>query len=336
MPNELAPLPVTPPDAAEASGQRSDPSPAALEAIAVRVATAAAQLVRSKLGRSQTVDTKTTPTDVVTSADIEVENFVRSRLLAATPDATVRGEERAPEIGTTSVGWIVDPIDGTVNFLYDLPVMSVSIAATIDHEVVAGAVADVVRGEVFSGSAGNGVRRDGVAVAPSAATDLADALVGTGFSYASDVRGREGAVVARILPAARDIRCFGSAALHLCWVASGRLEAFYQIGLREWDVAAGAFLASEAGAPGSSSAPHQWRARARRNTGGVRAASGTANAMTHATRPRNHGCASGWADGALDRKPDPRSSELVVVVEPTGPAGCRLGESHSGHDEGRV
>ncbi len=209
---------------------------------------AAAGLVCSRLGRSQTVDTKTTPTDVVTAADVEVETFIRGELLAATPGATVRGEERAPIVGTTSVGWIIDPIDGTVNFLYDLPVMSVSIAATIDDEVVAGVVADVVRGEVFSGSAGNGVRRDDVEVAPSPVTDLADALVGTGFSYASEVRRREGAVVARVLPAARDIRCFGSAALHLCWVACGRLEAFYQIGLKEWDVAAGAFLASEAGA----------------------------------------------------------------------------------------
>lgn len=200
------------------------------------------------MGQNQVVRTKSTPTDVVTAVDVEVETFIRGELLAATPGAAVRGEERAPVSGTSSIGWVVDPIDGTVNFLYDLPVVSVSIAATIDGRVVAGAVADVVRSEVFTGSAGNGVRRDGVAVTPSETCDLHEALVGTGFSYAADIRRREGAVVARILPAVRDIRCFGSAALHLCWVACGRVEAFYQKGLHEWDVAAGAFLAAEAGA----------------------------------------------------------------------------------------
>lgn len=223
-------------------------NPAVLEALAVDVARAAARLVRRRLGRAQTITTKSTPTDMVTEADVAVETFIRAELLAATPGAAIRGEERSPVEGTTSIGWVIDPIDGTVNFVYDLPVMSVSIAASVDGAVVAGVVADVVRGEIFSGSAGNGVRRDGAEVGPSATTKLGDALVGTGFSYASDVRRREGEVVARVLPAARDIRCFGSAALHLCWVACGRLEAFYQEGLRDWDVAAGAFLASQAGA----------------------------------------------------------------------------------------
>ena len=213
-----------------------------------RVATMAADLVRRRLGRSHTVHTKTTPTDVVTGADVEVEAFIRAELQAATPGAAILGEEGAPVSGSTSIGWIIDPIDGTVNFLYDLPVMSVSIGATINGEVVAGAVVDVVRGEVFRGSAGNGVHRDGVRVAPSTTSVIGDALVGTGFSYSADIRRREGTVVARILPEVGDIRCFGSAALHLCWVACGRLEAFYQEGLKDWDVAAGAFLASEAGA----------------------------------------------------------------------------------------
>ena len=223
-------------------------NPASLEAIAADVSSAAADLVRHRLGETQTVDTKTTPTDVVTGADIEVEAFIRAELQAATPGAAIIGEEGAPVSGSTPIGWIIDPIDGTVNFLHDLPVMSVSIAATVEGEVVAGSVVDVVRGEVFRGSAGNGVYRDGVPVTPSPTANLGDALVGTGFSYAAEVRRREGAVVARVLPAVGDIRCFGSAALHLCWVACGRLEAFYQVGLNEWDVAAGAFLVSEAGA----------------------------------------------------------------------------------------
>lgn len=223
-------------------------NPAGLEEIAIDVAIAAAELIRRRLGRPQTIETKTTPTDVVTAADVEVENLVRAELLAATPGASVRGEERAPKAGTTPIGWVIDPIDGTVNFLYDLPVMSVSIAATIEDEVVAGVVADVVRGEVFSGSTGNGVRRNGVLVSPSGVAEIGEALVATGFSYDAATRRQEGAVVARVLPEARDIRCFGSAALHLCWVACGRLDAFYQAGLMEWDVAAGAFLAGEAGA----------------------------------------------------------------------------------------
>lgn len=223
-------------------------SPGRLEAIAADVAVAAAEIICARLGQPHEVGTKSTPTDVVTAVDVEVETFVRAQLLEATPGAALRGEEQAHRSGTTSIGWIVDPIDGTVNFLYDLPVMSVSIAATVDGEVVAGAVADVVRGEVFSGSTCSGVRRDGIGVKPSDAINLSDALVGTGFSYDADERRREAAAVARILPAARDIRCFGSAALHLCWVACGRLEAFYQRGLHEWDVAAGAFLAAEAGA----------------------------------------------------------------------------------------
>jgi len=221
--------------------------PAELEAIAVEVAIAAADLVRGRLGQTQIVDTKTTPTDVVTAADVEAEAFIRDALQAATPGAAILGEEGAPVSGSTSVGWIVDPIDGTVNFLYNLPVMSVSIGATVAGEVVAGAVVDIVRGEVFRGSVGNGVLRDNVRVMPSATTNIGDALVGTGFSYAAEERRREGTVVARVLPEVRDIRNFGSAALHLCWVACGRLEAFYQVGPKEWDVAAGALLVSEAG-----------------------------------------------------------------------------------------
>lgn len=233
---------------AEADVHAGPHTPNDLEHIASNVAVAAAALVRERLGQTHATETKTTPTDVVTAADVEVEAFIRAELLRATPGASVHGEEHADLPGMTRIGWIVDPIDGTVNFMYDLPVVSVSIAATIDRQVVAGAVADVVRGEVFTGSAGNGVRRDGVQVRPSDTTNLHDALVGTGFSYAADQRRQEAAAVARILPAARDIRCFGSAALQLCWVACGRLEAFYQRGLQEWDVAAGAFLAREAGA----------------------------------------------------------------------------------------
>jgi myo-inositol-1(or 4)-monophosphatase len=237
---------------AAASGENTDRGddvgPRDLEAIAIDVVVASARLVRSRLGRSRVVETKSTPTDVVTEADVEVETFIRDRLQTATPGAGFHGEERGASAGTTSIGWIVDPIDGTVNFLYDLPVVSVSIAATVAGQVVAGAVADVVRDEVFSAAAGRGAHRNGAPITPTTTSDLGDALVGTGFSYSADVRRLEGEIAARVLPAARDLRCFGSAALHLCWVACGRLDAYYQDGVKEWDVAAGAFVASEAGA----------------------------------------------------------------------------------------
>ncbi len=221
---------------------------AALEAIAADVAGRAAGQVRRELGKARQIATKSTHTDTVTSADLDVEDFIRSELLAATPAASIVGEEGTEVAGTTGVGWVIDPIDGTVNFLYDLPVIAVSIAATLDGAVVAGAVADVLRGEVISAHQGGGTRRDGVEVAVSEVAKLRDALVGTGFSYSSETRSEEATAVSRVIPLARDIRCFGSAALHLAWVACGRLDAYWQGETHYWDVAAGALLAGEAGA----------------------------------------------------------------------------------------
>lgn len=244
MPSE----PTSAPTASVGASGVGDDDSRALEEVARQVASEAADLVRGRLGLARIVDIKTTPTDVVTQADIEAETMIRGLLLEATPGAAICGEEGGAAGGSTSLRWIVDPIDGTINFLYDLPVMSVSIAAEVHGVVSAGAVADVVRGEVFSGSLGNGVVCDGVSVGPSGETDLGQSLVATGFSYSAEQRGREAEVVTRVIPATRDIRNFGSAALHLAWVACGRLEGFYQRGLHEWDLAAGAFLAAEAGA----------------------------------------------------------------------------------------
>lgn len=223
-------------------------SPRELEAIAIEVSTEAAHLVRRGLGHARIVGTKTTPTDVVTATDLEVESFVRQALLVRTPGASITGEEHDPLVGHTPIAWVIDPIDGTVNFLYDLPAVAVSIAAKVNGVVVAGAVADVVRGEIFSAAAGQGARRNGDEIHASAVAVLADALVTTGFAYLADHRAEEAEVFSRVLPKARDVRCFGSAALHLCWVACGRVDAFYERGLNEWDVAAGALVATEAGA----------------------------------------------------------------------------------------
>lgn len=233
----------------------TDPAPAArsldasaLEAIAVDVTTRAAARVRGQLGNARQVGTKSTRTDTVTTTDLDVEDFVRRELLAATPAASIVGEEGTAVAGTTGIGWIIDPVDGTVNFLYDLPVVAVSIAATVDGAVVAGAVADVLRGEVFGAHRGGGARRDGEHIGVRAVADLADALVATGFSYSSGTRFEEAKAVSRLIPAARDIRCFGSAALHLAWVACGRLDGYWEGETHFWDVAAGALIATEAGA----------------------------------------------------------------------------------------
>ena len=173
---------------------------------------------------------------------------IRAVLVDRAPGSSVLGEEGGESGGSSGIGWVVDPIDGTVNLTYDLPVMSVSIAATQDGEVVAGAVVDIVRGDVFSAARGQGARLDGSTISPSTVTALADSLIGTGFSYTAEGRAVEAEYLARVLPAGRDIRCFGSAALNLCWVACGRLDGFYQRTMQYWDFAAGEIVAAEAGA----------------------------------------------------------------------------------------
>uniref|UniRef100_UPI00058B4CFF inositol monophosphatase family protein n=1 Tax=Ilumatobacter nonamiensis TaxID=467093 RepID=UPI00058B4CFF len=142
----------------------------------------------------------------------------------------------------------IDPIDGTVNFLYDLPVVAVSIAARVNDVLVAGAVSDVLRAETFSASTGNGARCDGRTIVTNSVDDLSQALVATGYSYDAATRAAQAAVVSRVLPAARDIRSMGSAALQLCWVACGRVDAYYERDLKPWDIAAGTVIAREAGA----------------------------------------------------------------------------------------
>ena len=166
-----------------------------LEHVASDVAKLGAGLVRLSVGQAAAHRTKSTPTDVVTQTDLESEKLIRRELIERCPGSTIVGEEFGDHAGTNGVGWIVDPIDGTINFLYDLPVVSVSIAATIDGEVVAGAVADVLRGEVFTATRGEGARRDSETIVADDPGILSQALIGTGFSYDADVRQREATVV---------------------------------------------------------------------------------------------------------------------------------------------
>jgi myo-inositol-1(or 4)-monophosphatase len=224
------------------------PTPRELERIAAEAAARGAALVREAAGKLGAIGTKSGPTDPVTALDLAVEEVVREHVETRTPGASFLGEEAGATDGDSAVGWILDPIDGTVNLTYDVPFIAVSLAATVDGEVVAGAVVDVWQEEVFSASAGAGARLDGRTIAPSSVRQLSQALVATGFSYSSGGRAAQVEAVARVLPAARDIRCFGSSALHLGWVACGRMDAYYQRDMKRWDYAAGAIIAAESGA----------------------------------------------------------------------------------------
>ena len=219
-----------------------------LEYVAADVARMAAEFVLHSVGRAAAARTKSSPTDVVTLTDVESERLIRSELLVRCPGSTIVGEELDDEIGDSGMGWIVDPIDGTVNFLYDLPVVSVSIAATIDDRVVAGAVVDILRGDLFTAALGSGASRNGEPIVASQPASLDQALVGTGFSYDATLRKAQADVLTRVLPACRDIRCMGSAALNLCWVGCGRLDAYFERDIKVYDYAAGALIAAEAGA----------------------------------------------------------------------------------------
>jgi myo-inositol-1(or 4)-monophosphatase len=227
--------------------------PRDLETVAASVARASAQMIRARVGTATGLGSKSSPTDVVTRTDLDAEDLIRRLLAEATPGARVLGEEGGQTPMPTCAAearlqWVVDPLDGTVNFLYALPVVAVSIAAALDGDVVAGAVVDVLRDETFSASTRRGARVDGRSIGTSDCPMLARALVLTGFSYRSDIRAQQGNIVQSVLPMARDIRCFGSAALQLCWVAAGRADAYFERDIKIWDYAAGVLIAHESGA----------------------------------------------------------------------------------------
>jgi myo-inositol-1(or 4)-monophosphatase len=220
--------------------------------LAVRVATEAGDLVRQRrLGGVEVSATKTSPTDVVTEVDEAAEQLVYDRLMSARPDDGFVGEEGSSSSSSSGVSWVVDPIDGTVNFLYGLPAYSVSIAASVDGEPVAGAVLNVPTGELYTATLGGGSFLDGSPLrlgTAGAVPPLSQQLVGTGFNYVHDVRMLQVAAVSAMLREVRDIRRIGSAALDLCNVATGRYDAYVEEGLHEWDRAAGGLVATEAGA----------------------------------------------------------------------------------------
>jgi myo-inositol-1(or 4)-monophosphatase len=219
-----------------------------LATIASDVCRTAADVVSRSRGRAVEVGRKSSPTDVVTQTDVDSELHIRARLHELMPSSTVIGEEGgATGLADDLVVWIVDPLDGTVNFTYDLPVIAVSIAAAVDGRVVAGAVADVMRGESFAASLGNGATLDGEPLSGSTCNALDAALLATGFSYSAELRRAQGPIIGTLLPVVRDVRCFGSAALQMCWVAAGRVDGYFERDTKMWDYSAAALIASEAG-----------------------------------------------------------------------------------------
>ncbi|MFD8544322.1 inositol monophosphatase family protein [Streptomyces sp. NPDC059649] len=192
--------------------------------------------------------TKTSPIDVVTEMDLASEKLITGFLGEHRPDDGFLGEEGASSEGTSGIRWVIDPVDGTVNYLYDLPSWAVSIAAEKDGEVVVGVVAAPMRGETCHAVLGRGAYSNGERIRHRPAPPLSQALLGTGFAYLADRRAAQAEVLRTLLPRVRDIRRGGSAAIDLCDVACGRLDAYYERGLNPWDLAAGALIAREAGA----------------------------------------------------------------------------------------
>lgn len=221
-----------------------------LAALTVELAEGAAAQVRDAASSELTIASKTTATDLVTDADRHVERWLIDELRRRRPGDAVLGEEggnRAAGAEPSAVRWVLDPIDGTVNFVLGLPQFAVSVAAEVDGVVVAGAVANPITGETFSARRGagafNGTRR----LYGPRPVPLERAVVATGFAYDPKVRSRQIAVVAPLLPRIADIRRLGAAALDLCYVAAGRVDAYFEAGLHPWDYAAGALIATEAG-----------------------------------------------------------------------------------------
>jgi myo-inositol-1(or 4)-monophosphatase len=219
-----------------------------LRALAEELAREAGALLRERFAGPRTgVTAKSTPTDLVSEADHAAEELIRARLAAARPGDGVLGEEGGDAAGSSGVRWIVDPLDGTTNFLFGIPQWCVSIACEDGDGTLAGVVYDPLRDELWAAERDGEPLRDGAPFASPLRTDVGTALVATGFGYDAEVRRAQAATVARLLPHVRDIRRAGSAALDLAWTAAGRFDAYYERGLNAWDWAAGELICMRAG-----------------------------------------------------------------------------------------
>jgi myo-inositol-1(or 4)-monophosphatase len=217
--------------------------------LAVRAARAAGALLLERVGGPVSgVASKSSRTDLVSDTDRDAEALIVGIIAAERPGDAIVGEEGADTAGAGSgLRWLVDPLDGTINYLWNIPQWSVSVAALDADGPLAGVVHDPSRDETFTARRGAGARvgDHALRLGPGAALD--EALIGTGFSYRAEIRARQAALLPAILPAVRDVRRFGSAAIDLAWVACGRLDGYFERGLNPWDWAAGRLLVTEAG-----------------------------------------------------------------------------------------
>ena len=226
--------------------------PRELRDIAERLATEAGELVAKGRAEAHITSTKSSHIDIVTQMDLAAERLLRERLASLRPDDAILGEEGDDTPGTSGVTWVLDPIDGTVNYLYGLPHYAVSVAAVTGGRdprtwtAQAGAVYDGT-GVLWSAARADGARRNGAPMRRTTAPTLDATLLATGFQYVAVRREAQGSLVADLLGQVRDIRRLGAASVDLCLVAAGHLDAYYEHGLRPWDFAAGALIAAEAG-----------------------------------------------------------------------------------------
>ena len=216
--------------------------------IAIRIARDAGELLAARQGAAGMVTYKSSATDPVSEADKASEELITAALGSARPDDALLGEEGSDAGGSTGLRWVIDPLDGTVNYLYGMPAWSVSIACEDDDGALVGVVHQPAAGLTFTARRGHGAACSGRAIAVNDPVPLARALILTGFSYDVGQRTRQAAVVAKVLPQVRDIRRIGSAALDLCMVGAGMADAYYEDTTARWDWAAGALVAAEAGA----------------------------------------------------------------------------------------
>jgi myo-inositol-1(or 4)-monophosphatase len=219
-----------------------------LLAIAIEAAETAAAELRARFGgRQRGVQAKTSPTDLVSEADIRAETAIREVLARRRPGDAVLGEEGGAS-GDGSIRWLVDPLDGTTNFLFGIPAFAVSVACEDSAGALAGVVLDPLREECFTATRSGEAMLDGEPIQRTGGERPLDlALVATGFSYEAAMRARQAEALGRLLPRVRDIRRVGAAALDLCWCACGRVDAYYERGIQPWDVAAGTLIAAASG-----------------------------------------------------------------------------------------
>ncbi len=215
--------------------------------VAREAARASADELLARFGDDQSgIRAKSTPTDLVSEADLAAEAAIRRVLAARRPDDAVLGEEGGAT-GDGDLRWVIDPLDGTINFLFGVPMFGISVACEDSDGVVAGVVLDPVRDECFSATRSEPAELNGAPIVASTRTSLSTALVATGFAYDARVRALQARVLAEVLPRVRDIRRAGAASIDLCWCACGRYDAYYERGLKPWDYAAGGLIAERAG-----------------------------------------------------------------------------------------